>query len=170
LNLNMPADRIKQLAEYGKKAGRAFAARFGDPQLVGEPDEPSMNWDNHQRIRLRLLLASLSETLGNMLRAHEQTLAAGAPYTRFFDPDPGGKSGAYPWAGRAQVAARDPASKLPVSQAGLGKSMYELLLDLARTVRATIASNPGQKSSISPVDPMSGAPRPVPEAKLRPRI
>lgn len=169
LNLNMPRERIKQLADYGRDAGREFVRRFGNPALVvsGTP-EPKMNWDNHQRIRLRLLIASVSETLNHMLSAHAKMKAAGMDYERFFNSGPDGK-GAYEWKGRNLVDQRD-AAGLPVSQAGLGKRIYERLLDVARDVRKATAAHPASDGPTSSVDPMRGSPRPVPEAKLRPRI
>ncbi|KMM95546.1 hypothetical protein TU81_03905 [Pseudomonas lini] len=49
LNLAMSESRILQLSEYGAAAGREFVARFGAPGHA-----TSMNWENHQLIRLRL--------------------------------------------------------------------------------------------------------------------
>lgn len=169
LNLNMPAERIEQLASYGKTAGQEFVRRFGDPACVApEPLEDKMNWDNHQRIRLRLLIAAVAQTLDDMLSAHECMEKDGMSYERFFRADADG-DGAYPWAGRSQATEVN-AACLPVSQAGLGKLIYEHLLEIARQTRATIATQPGPDGTTSKLDPLKGSPRPVPELKLRPRI
>ena len=169
LNLNMPARRIELLAGFGQAAGREFVRRFGDPVYVApSPPERTMNWENHQRIRLRLLIASVAETLEHMLSAHERMDKDGMSYERFFGAGVDG-DGSYPWAGRA-LAGQVDAIGLPVSQAGLGRQIYERLLDIARLARATIAAHPDTDGATSKVDPLKDSPRPVPEAKLRPRI
>ena len=169
LNLNMPAKRIELLAGFGQAAGREFVRRFGDPAYIApSPPDGTMNWDNHQRIRLRLLIASVAETLDHMLSAHERMDADGMSYERFFDVGVDG-DGAYAWAGRSKAKQVD-AVGLPVSQAGLGKQIYERLLAIAREARATIAAHPDPCGATSRIDPLKDSPRPVPEAKLRPRI
>lgn len=168
LNLNMDKDLIKDIAGFGQEAGREFVRRFGDPMHVApNPPEDTMNWDNHQRIRLRLLIASVAETLGHMLAAHERMNADGMSYERFFDAKAG--NGAYPWAGRSKANVLDGAG-LPESQAGLGRLIYRHLLQIARQIRDAIDAHPEKDGSTSRVDPLKGSPRPVPEAKLRPRI
>jgi hypothetical protein len=169
LNLNMPAKRIELLAGFGQMAGQEFVRRFGDPALgVPRSPEGKMNWDNHQRIRLRLLIASVAETLDHMLSAHERMQADDMPYERFFDTGVEG-DGAYAWAGRSKADQAD-AAGLPVSQAGLGKLIYERLLEIARQARQAMAAHPEEGGESSRIDPLKDAPRPVPEAKLRPRI
>lgn len=169
LNLNMPAERIMQLARYGKTAGQEFVRRFGDPQVIApKPPEDTMNWENHQRIRLRLLIASMAETLEHMLSAHESMEKEGMSYERFFSAGIDDR-GAYPWAGRSRATERD-AMGLPVSQAGLGMLIYKHLLEIARINRASITTQPKPDGTTSGIDPMKNSPRPVPEVKLRPRI
>lgn len=164
LNLAMPEELIGQLTEYGRQAGIEFVVRFGDPARWPAGAQPSrMNWENHQLIRLRLLLASVAEMLEGLQAAHAQ--AAGTPqdYGRFFTTAAGPDS--YRFRGIGRLAC-DPLSGLPTTQCGLACKTLEELLEMARCMAATAQSAPdGQK-----VLPSHGAPKPTPELKLRPRI
>lgn len=165
LNLTMPAERIARLSDYGRQAGLQFVRRFGDPARWAPGMQPTaMNWENHQLIRLRLLLASLSEVMANLETA-STALAADPPqdYKRFFSTDSGPR--AYRLAGQEKLDT-DPATGLHVSQAGLAKWIFEMLLDVARRLARTVASAPPSGR----IHPGQGAPKPTPELKPRPRI
>ena len=169
LNLNMPQRLITQLTEYGRYAGKEFVRRFGDPALSpGAPLETEMNWENHQRIRLRLLLAATAETLQSLHHARDRMEADAMPYERFFEPGIRG-DGSYPWNGRPSVDRLD-AQGRHTSQAGLAKWMFGQMLAMARHIEATVQARQPAGPGTNQVDPATGAPRPLPEVKLRPRI
>ena len=169
LNLKMPQSLITQLTEYGRSAGQEFVRRFGDPALSpGTPVEAEMNWENHQRIRLRLLLAATAETLQSLQHARDQMLADAMPYERFFEPGPPG-DGSYPWNGRPSANKLDSQGR-HTSQAGLAKWMFGQMLDMARHIEATVQARAPSGNGLNQADLATGAPRPLPEVKLRPRI
>ncbi len=168
LNLDMAPSLIDALSAYGGQAGREFVRRFGDPvHSPGARPETVMHWENHQRIRLRLLLAAMAETLQSLLQSHECMSAAGMPYERFFEPGPRG-DGSYAWDGRQDPDPVD-AQGSHLSQAGLAKWMFAQMLEMARHVEASLEAG-RRAGGGGTVDPAWGSPRPVPEVKLRPRI
>jgi hypothetical protein len=155
LNLAMPQSRILQLSEYGATAGREFVARFGAPGKTLE-----MNWENHQLIRLRLLLASLGEQLQHLDKGLQVTAGTTGDYSRFFSQPVGPQS--YRFTGLGQWSA-DPATGLYGSQAGLAKWTLEQLLSVPRMAAASQQTTPGTRLD-------KRVPKPLPELKLRPRI
>ena len=84
----MPTERIERLTRYGREAGQQFVLRFGDPACwpPGAKASP-MNWENHQIIRLRLLLASVAEQLQSLERACSELHGTEHDYQRFFTPE-----------------------------------------------------------------------------------
>lgn len=169
LNLTMDAPLIDALTAYGRYAGQQFVVRFGDPaywpaDAVASP----MNWENHQLIRLRLLLASMSEMLGRLEISAAAVDGTPSDYARFFTDAAGPDSYRLRGLGRLDD---DPADGLPVTQAGLAHWMLVQLRVIARRVAATIAARPAARAGApSPADPQTRAPRPPPELKPRPRI
>lgn len=163
LNLAMPAQRIAALTEYGRQAGIEFVLRFGDSERVLQrPGNRHMNWENHQLIRLRLLIASVSEMLGNLQTSHERLDANPVQrYQRFFGPVPLGPS-AYRLQHRG--VAQVPGQRYQ-SQARLAEHVLNTLLGLAADIDAATKGPRGRT-----VDPRHKAPKPTPELKPRPRI
>ncbi|MBN1295729.1 patatin-like phospholipase family protein [bacterium] len=68
LNLNMPPERIDDLAERGMKAAELLQKHFDVPSDTGT----TMTWDNHRWIRLRSYLASLEKSLNHLVAACEE--------------------------------------------------------------------------------------------------
>jgi len=163
LNLAMPEKRIKALTQYGKKAGIEFVRRFGDcSQLPGVIPATKMNWENHQLIRLRLLIACVSEMVGNLQTSY--TALSSNPlqcYQRFFTCAKFGPV-SYRFQSRAGTQRPGPPFR---SQAALAQHILDTLLTLAADIDAAKAQ-PGGKS----MDPENKAPKPIPEFKLKPRI
>jgi len=163
LNLTMPPERIQRLTEYGREAGQQFVRRFGAPAKWAPGMQASkMNWDNHQRIRLRLVLASVGEMVANIQSGVD--LLAGRPtdYGRLFTSEAG--AGSYCLAGLGKLD-KDPANGLYTTQAGLAKWMLDDLVHMAQRITATVAAKPD-----ATIHPGTHAPKPAPELKLRPRI
>lgn len=155
LNLAMPQSRILQLSNYGAIAGREFVARFGAPG-----NALCMNWENHQLIRLRLLLASLGEQLERLEQGLNVAAGTTSDYTRFFNQPVGPQS--YRFTGLGKWS-QDPLTGLYCSQAGLAKWTLDQLLSVSRMVE-------GCKKIAPSIRLGNGAPKPTPELKLRPRI
>ena len=61
LNLNMPADVVKALSEYGEQAAEHLIDHFIDGTEGGKPTP--MTWDNHRWIRYRSTTALLQQFL-----------------------------------------------------------------------------------------------------------
>ena len=164
LNLTMPKDRIQRLTGFGREAGKEFVRRFGDPAKwpAGMQASP-MDWENHQLIRLRLILASMTELVEGLERASTKTAGTQQDYARFFAKGYG--STTYQFKGLQDLTV-DVATGLYKTQAGLARSMLDDLVGLARRVAATVAASPPSPG----VHPALGAPKPTPELKLRPRI
>lgn len=153
LNLSMPAERITALANYGRVAGEGFVRRFA---ATGERPE-KMNWDNHQLIRLRSLIASVSEML-LALKQGDDALRTDPRqrYERFFSPlEP--EHSSYRFQGRD--ALHQPGQPYQ-SQARLAEHLLGDLLALAEEIAA----------AGSAADPQRDAPKPPPELKMKPRI
>ena len=153
LNLTMPKERIALLTQLGREAGQEFVRRFGDPRLSPAP-EGRMNWNNHQSIRTRLLLASMAELLQRLDASYGKLEGTPQDYARFFQPASGWRS--YPFGGLGQ----------PDSQAALARTVLHKLREIARL----LPKPPEAGGSLDGTDPRKGAPRPLPELKPRPRI
>jgi predicted acylesterase/phospholipase RssA len=163
LNLAMPAQRITDLSGLGREAGKEFVRRFGDCSKVpGVVANPEMNWTNHQLIRLRLLIASVTEMLESLNSSN--TALSAKPlqsYQRFF-----GNAALGPVTYRFQQRNCSQIGQAPFrSQAGLAQHLLDTLLTLAAQIEVAKAQPGGQT-----VDPVNKAPKPTPELKLKPRI
>lgn len=163
LNLTMPVERIKRLTDYGREAGQQFVRRFGAPaKWAPGTQATSMNWENHQLIRLRLVLASVSEMVTSLQTAAAAQAGGPQDYGRFFTSDFGPTT--YRFAGLGKLAT-DTNTGLHTTQAGLAKWMLDDLMRIAQRISATVAAKPASR-----IHPSDGAPKPTPELKLRPRI
>jgi predicted acylesterase/phospholipase RssA len=69
LNLNMPADVLKALSDYGEQAAELLIDHFVHGTDGGEPTP--MTWDNHRWIRYRSTIALLQEFLSEYARVIE---------------------------------------------------------------------------------------------------
>nr|WP_255595582.1 patatin-like phospholipase family protein [Lysobacter sp. BMK333-48F3] len=160
LNLSMDSELIKVLTEYGRIAGLNFVERFGNPDLWTDVTDPSsMNWGNHQIIRLRLLLAGMSELLGSLEGACGKLQGTDANFDRFFEPSAHACS--YSFEGLDNLDA-DPQG-LYYTQAGLALEAFKRLRALAKLIDASNQARPSTRLERE-------APRPTPELKTRPRI
>ena len=157
LNLTMPAERIERLTRYGREAGQQFVLRFGAPQHWQPGAKPSpMNWENHQIIRLRLQLASVAEQLQSLERACRELQGTEQDYQRFFTAD--AKRYSYAFKGLSDLQ-QNPDTGLYRTQAGLAQAMLGKLREIAQLIEQHPDNHPA-----------TGAPKPTPELKLRPRI
>lgn len=167
LNLTMPESLIRRLGEFGEEAGRRFVAAFG-PQAPGA-ETPRIGWANHQKIRQRMLLATMTESLLAIDEAVRHKQGTALDVQRFFDKrDPLPRSYSYDKTGGLELDKKTGRYR---SQAGLSRWLLLSLAELGATLRAHIEAQPrpkrGEETSI---DPRNGSPRPRPELKVRPRI
>lgn len=166
LNLKMPQALIAQLTQYGREAGQKFVLRFGDPSRCdATPEEADlvMNWENHQLIRLRLLLASVPAMLANLHRVVQATSGTAHDYGRFFSlPACGPES--YRFIGLGKLA-EDPGTGLHTTQAGVSNWKLAQLVAISDRIDKTAAASP-----YVTIQPGRCAPKPTPELKLRPII
>lgn len=162
LNLSMPASRILALAGYGQDAGREFVRRFGDcSHLPGVQPATTMNWENHQLIRLHSLIASLSEMLAHLKQGNDAlSTNAYQCYQRFFTTQAGPAS--YRFQGRSKY--HTPGQPYQ-SQARLAEHILDDLLALATEIETAVQLPKGGY-----INPEHKAPKPMPEVKLKPRI
>ena len=102
LNLDMPADRIKTLADRGEAAADKLVDRFDIPAK-----EKKMTWDNHRWIRMRSTLASLENMLRSMDNACENPENDDTGYQEWLArlSKPGAKPPSYPYPQKAQFKA-----------------------------------------------------------------
>jgi predicted acylesterase/phospholipase RssA len=161
LNLTMPTERITRLTGYGQQAGKEFVVRFGNPARWPTGYEPhAMNWENHQSIRLRLLLGTYAESLEQLGTSFNKLVGTPADYSRFMSGNYGPKSYRFNGTGELQVLA----DGLHGTQAGLCRGTLDALLACTSRIQKTVsARGPG-------VHPAFNAPKPLPEQRLRPRI
>lgn len=165
LNLNMQGPQITRLAGYGQQVGREFVTRFGNPALWPDHARPSpMNWDNHQSIRLRLLLATYGEAMLKMQGTLDKVSNTPSNYQRFFyKRTDSGRAYSYPLAGLGKLD-NDPATGLPTSQAGLAHQILHGWQSQALLISRTVDAQ-GKTTKLD-----HRSPRPKPELRLRPRI
>jgi hypothetical protein len=141
LNLDMPENKVREIAESGIVAGLLLSRRFKPGSRA------RLNWDNHRWVRLRSMMASLEEMLSKL----------GPRLTPDFEPpQPGDVNYAallertneelpsYAWESRAQ---RDEALRAVKHLVKLAAAWEESEVNLA-----------------------DGAPRPMPELRARPRV
>lgn len=167
LNLNMPRERIEELTRYGQEAGKRFVRRFGKADKWAkdiaqlEPKPVSLDWQNHQMIRFRLLLATLSELLLQMERVLRKTEGTSSDYHRFL----GSKAPASSY--RIEGVGAVPSSGKPETQADLARYVLRELRDVALALQGEENATKVQGKDISL---SKGAPKPTPELKVRPRV
>lgn len=167
LNLNMPRERIKELTLYGREAGKRFVRRFGRVDKWSadiarlEPKPVSLDWQNHQMIRFRLLLATLSELLLQMEGVLKKAEGTRSDYYRFLDSK--APAGSY----RIEGVGAAPSPGKPETQADLARKVLQELRAIALALQGDRNTNDVQGRDISL---SKGAPKPTPELKVRPRV
>jgi predicted acylesterase/phospholipase RssA len=167
LNLNMSPALITELTMYGREVGKRFVRRFGWPDkwatdiLTIEPEPVRLNWENHQLIRLRLLLATLSEFMSQLEAVLVKSAGTSADYKRFFNPSAGASS--Y----RFEGLGPQPDIDGPSSQAQLARWMLEQLEQVGARLRDAAEADKelGRDTRL-----VKRSPRPTPELKVRPRV
>lgn len=142
LNLNMAPSTIEALSRRGREAGEMLRARFGEKR------EGEMNWDNHRHIRLRTGLAAIEEFLERLETNPGDLQPGDRDYLDLLTAEPPPETPSYAWANQSQRA--------------LAADLMKALRERARAVAAKVAA--GEKTL------RDGAPRPMPEFKLRPRV
>lgn len=136
LNLNMPPDRIKNLAERGQHAGAKLVKRY----TIGKGE---ISWENHRWVRYRVSMALIEDWLGRLRRAYEHPAARDRPYPRLVGRRANQDPASYPW---------------QLGQRVFAMRATEDLVDLIDSWTAS-----GQSFE-------AGAPPPLPELRVRPRI
>lgn len=137
LNLNMPAEAITRLSEFGRRAGREFVRRFAS-------DDPGcrLDWANHRHVRLRSALAAIEEWLVKLERACAEPQTGDRPYPDLIaDADPP----SYDWANRVQQRA--------------AADQLDRLRDAARRLKALTASQALRDGSPKPRPELRVRPR-----------
>jgi len=149
LNLNMPPELIRTLADYGREAGAEFARRFA----AAHPGS-RLDWTNHRWVRLRSALASLEESLIKL----DNSCASPLPPDQAYDV----------W---AQTADNQSLPSYPWEPCGPGTT-WQTQRDLAVDTLACLrrCAQALRKIPASPLPLSGGAPRPRPELRIRPRI
>jgi hypothetical protein len=140
LNLTMPPDLIKKLADFGEEAGKAFVDRFS-----GEPTPNcDLNWPNHRRLRMRSGLAAVSEVLAalKLSCAETETQPGDTGYVAMVESE---AAPSYPWCNERQQRH--------------AIALVQDLLGMAQRVLDTGSADVGYE-----------APRPRPELRMRPRV
>lgn len=117
LNLNMESEVIKTLADSGSDAARELVDAF-----VNSPRHEPNAWDNHRRIRMRLLLSAIDQQARNLHKAIESPRA---PTWREVVEE--AKPPSYPFADEAHCAL---AIKVLDALDGVGRELEESGLDL----------------------------------------
>lgn len=149
LNLNMPHCRIDKLAGRGQEAGTEFAKRFATPH----PD-CVLDWRNHRWVRLRSALGALEEDLVKLDRSCAQPLSADQPYDVWAATADNDSLPSYRWESCAPGADWK-------AQRALAAQTLEALRQCAQAL---------EKISAPAGALATGAPRPRPELRVRPRI
>ena len=149
LNLNMPKPRIDTLAGFGRDAGIEFVKRFAspDPGCV-------LDWSNHRWVRLRSALAVLEEDLLGLDASCAAPLKPDQPYDVWIKISDNNLLPSYPWGscGPGLDWTR---------QRQLASDTLAALRECAKALQQ-IQGNPAPLAT--------GAPRPRPELRIRPRI
>jgi hypothetical protein len=141
LNLDMPAEKVREIAGSGTRVGLLLSRRFAPGSRA------KLNWDNHRWVRFRSLMASLEEMLEKLgprlAPDFEPPQPGDENYRALVERDPDSLP-SYAWSSRAQRAE----ALRAVSE----------LVQLASEWMAT------------PETLADRAPRPMPELRARPRI
>lgn len=141
LNLDMPEPMVKKIADSGTLAGLQLSRRFKPGSRA------RLNWDNHRWVRFRSTMAALEEMLeklGPRLAPDGEPSQPGDESYRALLERRNDALPSYPWSSRAQ---RDEAIRAVKHLVRLAAAWMETPETLAE-----------------------GAPRPMPELRVRPRI
>jgi Patatin-like phospholipase len=149
LNLNMPPERIEQLARRGRDAGVQFVERFTKVHA-----EKALDWQNHRWVRLRAALAALEETLLRIDRSCHAPCNGDVPYDEWVRTADKSELPSYPWESLGNSEG------WPYQR----QKAAEMLALLRRCSQELQAGQAG------PMPLNVGAPRPRAELRVRPRV
>lgn len=144
LNLDMPAEHVQRVSERGRCAGELLWSRFAEP-----PTDPAVTtgWDNHRWVRYRSSFAVLHAMLRRLRDAYRAPSAAGdRSYAELIARRPGDAPDSYPW--------RRPQS-------------VEKALAATESLMEWVDE---QDAAGMAFDQRQGAPAPVPELRIVPRV
>ena len=98
INLDMPPDMIRDLADRGRRAGALLAERFA----TGPDWDVAGNWDTHRWVRFRSTMHVLEELLHELRDGYKFEHAGQQSYPDLAERDLGQPPRDYPWANEAQ--------------------------------------------------------------------
>ncbi len=141
LNLDMPEEMVKSIADSGTRAGLLLSWRFA-------PGSPAkLNWDNHRWVRFRSMMASLEEMMEKL----------GARLAPDFEPPQPGDDNYRALVERENDSLPSYVFRSPAQREEALRAVNHLV-----KLAAEWAATPDTLSI--------GAPRPMPELRARPRI
>jgi hypothetical protein len=149
LNLNMPWDRIKPLADRGQGAAAEFVARFAT-----NTSPIKLNWPNHRWVRLRSGLAAMEENLMRMEKSCAAPLNNDPPYDAWMAQTDNAKWPSYPWV--ADKRGGD---------WRVQRALAEQTLASLRKCAQALETGPADPAPLA-----EGSPRPRGELRVRPRV
>lgn len=146
INLNMPGDAVKDLADRGRRAGRMLADRFA----TGPKWDVDVNWEAHKWVRFRSTMHVIEEMLREIQQAYRYDRPDERSYEELIRRDWGEPPLEYPWWDEAQ---RDHAIRTT-----------EALIEIVESW-----TEPSQTfDAADPLDP--GPPEPRPVLRIVPRV
>lgn len=98
INLDMPPEMIRDLADRGRRAGVLLTERFA----TGPEWDVTGNWDTHRWVRFRSTMHVLEELLHQLRDGYRYEQAASQSYADLAGRDIGQPPRDYPWANDAQ--------------------------------------------------------------------
>jgi hypothetical protein len=149
LNLNMPWERIKPLAERGQGAAAELVARFAT-----RTSPSRLNWPNHRWVRLRSGLAAIEENLLLMEHSCAAPLNNDPPYDLWMAQTDNAKLPSYPW--------------VPDGSGGDWRAQRRLAEQTLASLRQCAQTLQPASATSAPL--AEGAPRPRAELRVRPRV
>ncbi len=141
LNLDMPEEMVKSIADSGTRAGLLLSRRFGPGSRA------KLNWDNHRWVRFRSMMASLEEMMEKL----------GPVLSPDYEPPQPGDDNYRALVERESESLPSYVFRSPAQREDVLRAVNHLV-ELAAQWAAT------------PEALSSGAPRPMPELRARPRI
>jgi predicted acylesterase/phospholipase RssA len=144
LNLEMPPDAVRRLAERGRWAGIKLRHRFGGADAPADGLTDKLSWDNHRWVRFAEALPALQDLLAAFARVHDEK----NPGERTFE----------------ELIERPPAYATHRTQAQK-RRLTEMTGKLAQLGREMAAIADHKQESFH-----RGEPHPPGELKVRPRI
>jgi hypothetical protein len=144
LNLEMPPDAVRRLAERGRWAGIKLRHRFGGADVPADGLTDRLSWDNHRWVRFAEALPALQDLLAAFARVHDQKNPGERTFEELIEHPP------------AYAAHRTQAQKRRLTE------MTGKLAQLGREM-AVIAGHKQESFH-------RGEPHPPGELKVRPRI